>query len=56
LLAAAADERAFVWHAPPMPHAPQIHRWYCTASWQRRRAVSALGQLPSPCAPNATTG
>ena len=31
-------ERAFVCHAPPMPHAPQIHRWYCTASWQRRRA------------------
>ena len=21
-----------------MPHAPHIHRWYCTASWQRRRA------------------
>ena len=31
-------ERAFVWHAPPMPHAPHIHRWYCTASWARRRA------------------
>jgi 5-methylcytosine-specific restriction endonuclease McrA len=21
-----------------MPHAPHIHRWYCTASWARRRA------------------
>src|SRR5215472_5878472 len=21
-----------------MPHAPQIHRWYCTAGWRRRRA------------------
>jgi len=21
-----------------MPHRPDIHRWYCTASWQRRRA------------------
>src|SRR5262249_61473172 len=31
-------KRAFVWHAPPMPHAPHIHRWYCTASWARRRA------------------
>src|SRR5262252_8071566 len=23
---------------PSMPHAPHIHRWYCTASWARRRA------------------
>ena len=22
----------------PMPHRPDIHRWYCTAGWQRRRA------------------
>jgi 5-methylcytosine-specific restriction endonuclease McrA len=22
----------------PMPHRPEVHRWYCTASWQRRRA------------------
>jgi hypothetical protein len=21
-----------------MPNAPHIHRWYCTASWARRRA------------------
>ena len=21
-----------------MPHAPHVHRWYCTAGWQRRRA------------------
>jgi 5-methylcytosine-specific restriction endonuclease McrA len=21
-----------------MPHRPEVHRWYCTASWQRRRA------------------
>ena len=21
-----------------MPHRPDIHRWYCTAGWQRRRA------------------
>ena len=21
-----------------MPHAPQVHRWYSTASWRRRRA------------------
>jgi len=20
-----------------MPHRPEVHRWYCTASWQRRR-------------------
>jgi hypothetical protein len=20
-----------------MPHCPEVHRWYCTASWQRRR-------------------
>jgi 5-methylcytosine-specific restriction protein A len=23
---------------PPMPHRPEVHRWYCTAGWQRRRA------------------
>ena len=33
---------AFVWHAPPMPHAPQIHRWYCPASWARRRAYQLM--------------
>ena len=22
----------------PMPHRPEVHRWYCTASWARRRA------------------
>src|SRR5215471_11776809 len=21
-----------------MPHRPEVHRWYCTAGWQRRRA------------------
>ena len=21
----------------PMPHRPEVHRWYCTAGWQRRR-------------------
>jgi hypothetical protein len=21
----------------PMPHRPEMHRWYCTAGWQRRR-------------------
>jgi hypothetical protein len=23
---------------PSMPHHSEIHRWYCTASWARRRA------------------
>ena len=24
--------------SPPMPDRSEIHRWYCTASWARRRA------------------
>src|SRR5262245_3586773 len=48
-LVAAADERAFGWHTPSMPHRPAPHRWYCTAGWQRRRAhqlaVAPLCQL-----------
>src|SRR5262249_53706994 len=25
-----------------MPHRPDVHRWYCTAGWQRRRAHQLL--------------
>ena len=26
-----------------MPHHPEVHRWYCTAGWQRRRALCGDG-------------
>jgi hypothetical protein len=26
-----------------MPHRPEVHRWYCTAGWQRRRALCGDG-------------
>jgi 5-methylcytosine-specific restriction endonuclease McrA len=25
-----------------MPHRPEVHRWYCTVSWARRRAYQLM--------------